>query len=448
MTKSVGHTRNMTTGDPIRLILTFAIPMLIGNIFQQFYNMVDTMVVGRCLGDTAIAAIGATASLYSLIINFANGLNNGYGIIVTQRFGAQDRQQLKQAIAGMMTLNLSLALVLTGVSLALLKHLMVFLNTPADIFQMAYQYIFAIICGITATLGYNMFSAILRAMGNSRTPLYFLILASLLNIGLDLLFVAVFRWGVAGAAGATVIAQAVSALLSGWYVFRNYRPFLPEKADFRVPASMLKTLFSSGIAMGLMSCVVDAGNVILGRTNNLLGEVYIAAYAAQRKLLVIMIQPQATLAAANSTFIGQNWGAKKFERIHKTMLKVWGMELLWGITASTVIFLFGGPLVQFLTGTQDQSVLQNAVLSLRIHFATFPFLGLIFSTRNALQAMGHKIAPITSSAIELVLKIFAASILIPKLGFLGTCLTEPIIWCCMSTFLVGYYFIRAKKTLR
>ncbi len=447
MTKTQSRVVNMTTGDPIRLILSFAIPMLIGNIFQQFYNMADTMVVGRCLGDSAIAAIGATASLYSLIINFANGLNNGYGIIVTQRFGARDTKQLKQAIAGMITLNLSLALVLTTVSLALLKPLMVFLNTPAEIFTMAYQYIAVIICGITATLSYNMCASILRAMGNSRTPLYFLILSSILNIALDLLFVPVFHWNVAGAAGATVIAQAVSALLCGGYILRNYREYLPEKADFRVPASMLKTLFSTGIAMGLMSCVVDTGNLIMGRVNNLLGEAYIAAYAAQRKLLIIMIQPQATISSACATFMGQNWGAQKFDRIHKTMVKVWGLELGWGLIASTIIFLFGAPLVQFLTGTRDSGILQNAVLCLRIHFATFPALGLIFSTRNALQAMGHKTAPVCSSAIELMLKIFSASVLIPRLGFLGTCLTEPIIWCVMSTFLVGYYFVKVRKTL-
>lgn len=438
----------MTTGDPVRLILAFAVPLLIGNLFQQFYSMVDTAVVGHCLGDTAIAAIGATSSLYSLIINFANGLNNGYGIVVTQRFGAHDEKQLKSAIAGMLTLNLAVALVLTGLSLTFLRPLMRFLNTPADIFEQSYSYISVIFCGIVTTLGYNMFASILRAVGNSRSPLYFLILSSLLNIGMDLLFVAVFHMGVRGAAIATVIAQAISAVLCGLYVLKNYRDLLPEKADFRIPAAMLKTLFSTGIAMALMSCVVDMGNVIFSRANNLLGETYITAHASARKLLNMMIQPQATISVANSTFVGQNWGAGKFHRIRATLKKVLGLEVLWSVIAVAIIYIFGGGLVQLTTGTRDAAVIESAVLSLRIHFAAFPVLGVLFAMRTALQAMGHKAAPVFSSCIELALKILSASFLIPNLGFLGTCMTEPIIWCFMTTFLLTYYVTKVQKTLR
>lgn len=445
MTRSTARIQDMTTGEPIRLILLFAIPLFIGNIFQQFYNMVDTMVVGYHLGDPAIAAIGATSSLYSFVINFAGGLNSGYGIVVTQRFGAHDEKTMKQAIAGMILLDTAVALLLTVLSLTFLRPLMVFMNTPGSIFNQAYSYIFIIYAGMIATVGYNMFAAILRAVGNSRSPLYFLILSSVLNIGLDLLFVVVLEMGIAGAALATVIAQVVSAVSCGIYVFRNYRAILPGKSDFRVEPGVYRELLSTGFAMALMSCVVDMGSIIFQRANNMLGEIYIAAHAASRKLLMMMIQPLATIAVANSTFVGQNWGARKFDRIRSTLRRVLLLELGWGVIATIIIYLFGAGLVRFTTGTQDPQVVQNAVLSLRIHFATFPFLGVLFCMRNTMQAMGRKVAPVISSCIELGMKLLSASWLIPRLGFLGTCLTEPVTWVIMVIFLMSVYLAERKQ---
>lgn len=439
MAKPAMRVRDMTQGDPIPLILAFAVPMFIGNIFQQLYSMADTMVVGYHLGETGIAAIGATAALYSLLINFANGLNNGYGIVVTQRFGAGDIPKIRQAIAGMMLLDLAVSLSLTVLALIFLRPLMRFLNTPAEILPMAHSYIAVICCGITATIGYNMFASILRAVGNSRTPLLFLIFSSFLNIGLDLLFVVVFRMGIAGAAAATVAAQAVSAVLCGIYVLRNYADLLPRKEDFCVSKEMIGTLFSTGIAMALMSCLVDCGSVIFSRANNLLGETYIAAHAAARKLMMTMITLLATIMVANSTFVGQNWGAKQYGRIRDTLKKVLLLQIGIGFAAMAVMYLFGGALVRFTTGTEDPQMIRNAVLSLRIHFAAFPFLGVLFVLRNSLQAMGYKVIPVCSSCIELCMKFLSAAWLIPRIGFLGTCITEPVTWVIMATFLLVFY---------
>ena len=442
---STARVRDMTEGSPLRLILTFAVPLFIGNIFQQVYSMVDTMVVGYHLGDQAIAAIGATASLYSLVINFAGGLNNGYGIVVTQRFGSHNRKEMKEAIAGMILLDAVAALVLTALALTFLRPLMRFMNTPESLFEQSYAYISVIYGGMIGTIGYNMFAAILRALGNSRSPLYFLILASLLNIVLDVLFVMVFEMGISGAAIATVLAQVVSALSCGVYVLRNYRAYLPGKEDFRVSAATLKQLFSTGIAMALMSSLVDFGSVIFQRANNVLGETIIAAHAAARKILMIMIQPQATIAVAASTFVGQNWGAKKAGRIQTALKQSLGLELGWGVFATAIVYLFGSGLVRFTTGTSDPEVISNAVMSLRIHFAMFPILGLLFCIRTVMQAMGLKLAPVFSSCIELGMKILSANILIPNLGFLGTCITEPITWGLMVLFLSVVYLAKRKK---
>lgn len=444
MTKAA-PVRDMTKGEPVKLILAFMLPLLLGNIFQQLYNMVDTMVVGHWLGDTAIAAIGAVSALYTLIINFANGLNTGYSIVVTQRFGARDIPKLRQAIAGMMLLDLGITLGLTGASLVFLKTVMGFLNIPAEIFQLSYSYISAICCGITATIGYNMFASILRSLGNSRTPLYFLIISSLLNIGLDILFVVGLNWGVGGAAIATVIAQAVSAALCGIYVFRNYREFLPGLSDFRVPVETLSALFSSGMALALMNCLVDCGSLIFSRANNLLGQTAITAYTAGRKIMMICISPLGNIAHAGSVYTGQNFGAKQYDRIREGVKKLIAMELIWSGFLIGMIYLFGAPLVKFTTGSTDPDMIRLAVLSLRIHFTATPALGILFVIRHVLQAMGHKAAPITSSAMELAMKFLSAAVLIPHLGFIGTCVTEPASWILMAIFLLGYYFSQRRK---
>lgn len=437
---------DMTQGDPVRLILAFAIPLFIGNIFQQVYSMVDTMVAGYNLGDDAIAAIGATSSLYSLIINLASGMNSGFAIVVTQSFGAHDEKKLRQSIAGTLLLNALIAAVLTALSLMFLRPLLHFMNTPEAIFEDAYSYIFMICAGMVATVCYNLFAGILRAVGNSRTPLYFLILSSLLNIALDVLFVAGFHLGIAGAAWATVIAQTISATLCGLYVARHYGAILPTREDIPLPPSILWELFSAGFAMALMYCVVDIGSVIFQRANNHLGKTVISAHTAARRLIVVFMQPLGTIATASSTFVGQNWGAKQTQRIRSTLKKVMGMELAWSVFACALVFLLGRLLVRLTTGTSDPFILENAVLSLRLHLAFFPALGILVCLRTAMQAMGRKVAPVLSSCLELGMKFFSAAWLIPKFGFLGTCVTEPFTWVIMFLFL-GIVYLCQRKTL-
>lgn len=439
---------DMTQGNPVKLILAFAIPLLIGNIFQQVYSMVDTMVAGYNLGDHAIAAIGATSSLYGLIIDFASGLNSGYTIVVTQRFGAHDKKKLKESIAGMIELDAAVTVVLTVLSLVFLRPLMRFMNTPAVIFGQAYSYIAVICAGMAATIAYNMFAGILRAFGNSRTSLSFLIISSLINMGMDLLFIVVLHMGVAGAALATVIAQTVSAVLCGVYVYRHYRDVLPGKGDFYVSFDLIAELFSNGIAMALMYCVVDLGSVFFQRANNALDETIISAHTASRRIIGIMMQPLATVSTASSTFIGQNWGAKKPERIRMALRQVLGMEIAWSLFGCAVIYAFGGFLVRFTTGTSDAKVAENAVMSLRCHLAFFPALGCLLVLRTALQAMGKKMVPVLSSCIELGMKLLSAAFLIPRLGFIGTSITEPITWTLMLLFLAAAYMALQKSPLR
>lgn len=443
--KPTSRVSDMTWGEPIKLILAFAIPLFIGNIFQQVYSMVDTMVAGYFLGDSAIAAIGATSSLYSLLLNLAIGMNNGYAIVVTQCFGAHDEKKLRQSVAGMILLNAAVTLTVTALSLTFLEQLMHFMNTPEGIFRDAYRYIWIICAGMLATIAYNMFAGFMRAMGNSQTPLYFLIFSSVLNIALDLLMVVVFQMGVAGAALATVVSQAVSAILSGIYVLRHYRKVCPTREDLRIPKVMLGDLLTSGIAMGLMLCVVDLGSVIYQRANNDLGETIITAHTAVRKLFGLTCQPLGGIATSVSTFVGQNWGARQPDRIRYALKRAVWMELAWCAFIAVVVFAFGGTLVRFTTGTSDRSVISNAVMGLRWNVSFYPALGILLCLRTSMQAMGQKAAPIISSVVELTFKLASARWIIPALGYFGTCITEPIAWVSMMLWLAGAYFFCQKK---
>ena len=442
---------DMTVGNPLRIILAFAVPIFIGNIFQQIYSVVDTMVAGYNLGDAAIAAIGATSSLYGLIINLAWGMNSGFALVVTRSFGAHDEGTLKKAIAGTMLLDGVVTVVVTALSLCFLRPLMRLMNTPESIFADAYGYMFIICIGIAGAVAYNMFSSLLRSVGNSVTPLYFLIVSSVANIVLDLLFVAVLHWGVAGAAAATVAAEVLSALLSGVYFFRHYRAILPARDDFRLSAGMLRDLLTNALAMAFMYCVVDLGSVFFQSANNRLGDAIIAAHTAARRIISIMMAPLGTISGAAATFIGQNWGAGRRDRVREGLKQEIMLAVAWGVFACGVIYLCGEWLVRFTTGSNDALTIQNAVMSLRIHLPFYPSLGVLLALRTAMQAVNIKIPPVLSSAMELGMKILAAFFLIPSYGFLGTCVTEPITWVLCAIFLsVVYcakrsYFYDAKR---
>ena len=437
---------DMTVGDPLRLVLAFGLPLLIGDLFQQVYSMVDTMVVGYAIGDSAISAIGATASLYALLISFASSMNTGFAIVITQAFGARDHGSMKTAVAGAMLLNLAVTVVLTLLSALFLRPLLVLMNTPTAIFEEAYRYILIICLGIAATSGYNLFAGLLRAVGNSRTPLYCLLLSSLVNVVLDILLVAVIPMGVAGAAIATVAAQAVAAVLCAFCFVRHQREYLPGAADFRSCKEMLGRLLSAGSAMALMLCVVNLGSVLFQSANNGLGQGYIAAHTAARKLIQVFMQPLGTLATAASTFVAQNWGAGRYARIRSALRKVLTLEAAWGLAAFAIVLLCGGWLVRLTTGSSDAGMIRNAVFSLRVHVSMFVPLGLLLCLRTAMQSMGYKRAPVLSSCVELAMKALSALWLIPVLGFVGTSVTEPVTWVLMLAFL-GASYLRQRKNI-
>ncbi len=437
---------DMTTGSPIRLLLGFAAPLFVGNLFQQLYSAVDTMIAGYNLGDTAVAAIGATSALYSLLVNLAAGLNSGYGIVAAQTYGSKNYPKLRKVAGAMAALNLTVTLVLTVLSLLFLRPLMALMQVPDTLFHDAYLYIGVILGGMVTTIAYNMFAGFIRAMGNSRTPLYFLIISCLTNLSMDVVFIVGLGWGVQGAAAATVIAQGLSAVLAGAYVFRNYKEVLPRREDFFPDWPLMREMTGIGISMAAMYCVVDLGSGVYQRSINALGlymgDAVITAHTAARRIIGIMMMPLGSISTAYATFVGQNWGAKKTERLKQTLKQVLCMEIGWGVCSCVMVFAAGGTMVHLLTNTTSPDVLQNAVLSLRCHFLCYPALGVLFALRNALQSIGQKMIPVLSSGVELSAKLIAGLWLIPRYGYMVVCLTEPVIWVVCAAFLAGFFLFK------
>lgn len=438
------HTNDMTTGIPIKVIIEFAIPLLIGTLFQQAYNIIDTMIAGYNLGDDAIAAIGATSALYSVLIYFANGMNNGFGIVMAQIFGAKNLPKMKKAVAATMVLNIMTTIFLTVMVLPFLRILLHWLDTPQEIFDMAYQYIFIILAGMTATIGYNMCSGFMRAVGNSRTPLYFLMASCGINIILDILFILGLHLGVAGAALATVAAQLISAVLCVIYIIKKYRIYMPGKNDWQLSKELILEMLSTGISMGLMSSVLAIGSIILQKGINHLGKNIITAHTASRRLFEFLMMPLQAAAAACSTFTGQNFGAKQFDRISKAMKQVLWLELLWSVISVAIAFLFGNMLIRMLTGTDNKIIILNAAYNLKVCTIFFFPLGVLFVMRNSMQAMGYRIVPILSSSIELIVKILSCVFVIPVMKYTGVVFTEPVIWVICAVFLSVIY-LKTKK---
>lgn len=442
MKAAIAKTTNMTEGAPVPLIMMFAVPLLIGNIFQQVYSLVDTMIAGHFLGNRAIAAIGSTSVIYSLLMNITWGLNNGYCIVLSQAFGADEKKRFRNFVASMIELNMSIALLLTFLSMIFLRSVMHLLKIPEDIFEQAYVYIVIILVGMITTVAYNACAGYLRAMGNSRTPLYFLIISSLLNLALDTIFIVILKTGIAGAAFATVIAQGVSALLCGVYIWKNYGEYLPGLQDIKPDMANMTEMFSTGLSMALMQAVFAFGSVVLQRVINELGTAVITAHTASRRVFEMLMVPMTSVASANSTFVGQNYGAKKYRRIIEANRKMLLVEFLWSLVSIAVSWTLGKTHVIWLTATTDEIIVSNALLNLRMSTVCFFPLGALFILRYSMQAMGHKVLPVLSSTIELVVKVISAVSLVPALGYLGVTITEPIIWCICAMFL-GIFYVTA-----
>mgnify|MGYP004571185655 FL=1 len=443
---SPSQTLDMTSGNILRILLTFALPVFFGSLLQQFYNLADTAIAGNMLGDAALAQIGATSALYSMLTMFSVGLNNGFAISVSRWFGAGDNRKMKQAAAWMMVFSLSVGLLLAALLFLFRCPLLRLLQTPDTAFAGALAYITVIFLGLPFTMLYNMEASLLRAIGNSVVPLLFLAFSSVLNIILDVWFLGSLHMGIQGAAIATVLAQAVSALLGLFYLYRSY-PLLRFSFDsLRTGFSFALDVFFNGLSMALMNAVYNIGSVILQGSINALGSTYIAAQVGGRRLAEMFMLPGDSLGASMATYSSQNFGAGKRKRIGDGAKIACALYLIWWLAALLFTFTIAPAVIRLITGSQDPEVLSNALMYLQVCVPIFPPMGFLVILRNCLQGMHHRYVPLFCSVLELIGKILFALFLVPSIGYRAVCFCEPTTWIiccaviCIFTFMIRKEF--------
>ena len=432
---------NLLKGSILKSLLLFATPLLVSRIFQQLYNTVDTMIVGNCLGDTSLAAIGSCSAIYDLLVGFALGIGNGLAIVTARSYGAGEEDEVKKSVAGSIVIGVICSIVVSVIGSFILYPLLKLLNTPAEIIKEAYQYISLIVMSIIVMFAYNLCAGLLRAIGDSLIPLIFLMFSSLLNIGLDLLFIVRFQWGVTGAALATVLSEGISAILCLIYIGKKMKLLIPGREHFVMERELYEEMLGQGFSMGFM---------ILQYGINGLGYLTIAAHTTARKLYLFFNLPFASLSLATSTFVSQNRGADQKERIRSAVRIVYICDIILAAVITVILLLFSRNLVQLISGSKESIVLDNGSLYLKVVGPFYAVLGVLGSTRYALQGLGEKLLPLISSIIELAGKIVFVLLFIPKFGYSAVIVCEPVIWCIMTIQLVYSFYAHPymKRRLR
>ncbi|MBR5317556.1 MAG: MATE family efflux transporter [Lachnospiraceae bacterium] len=440
--------KDMTKGTPWKLILGFMVPVCLGSIFQNFYTIVDSMIVGRFLGVDALAAVGSTGSINFLVMGWINGMTSGFGIQLSQAFGANDEKRLKHYMAMSVYLCIGLGALMTIGLLVANTGILQWMNTPELIFADTAKYIGIIYAGLPVTILYNMLAAVARSLGDSKTPLYFLIISSVLNIVLDLFLIAVIPLGVAGAAYATVLAQAISAILCLVYVWKKFPIIHYSVKDAKIKWQSIYNLLAMGIPMGLQFSITAVGTMIVQASLNTLGATYIAAYSATMKIQNIVTTVYPSLGAAIATFSGQNYGAGKYERINKGVNACIVMEVIYSI----FIMIFSWSVlpkgVQLFAQDPTGELQMIATQMFRISMWFFVPLGIIFIYRNVLQGLGNGFVPMLGGVFELIARALVIKLFFDAFKFTTICASDPAAWVSALIPLIPYYYWFLNKTIK
>ena len=423
--------KDLTKGSIVKLIVGFAVPVFFSMLLQMTYNLVDTKIIGYVLGESSLAAVGSTNSLNTMIVGFLNGLTNGFAVIAAWYFGAKDIKNLKRTVASSLRLGIIISCILTVLVLIFLRPLLKILNTPDDLLTESYNYIFIIFLGMTLLMLYNICAALLRAIGDSITPLLFLIFSVTLNIFADLFFMKVVKFGVRGAAIATILSQAIAFVLCGIYMLMKYDILRVSKKDFEISEDLDKKLLSTGLSMGFMNSLINIGSVTMQSAINSFGQNIILAHTTARRLTELFMMMFTVLGQTMATFCGQNLGAGCYKRIVKGLKLAILLGWIWCVFIVILTYTCVPIFVKILISSDNKEVIDTATLYLRVDTLLYFVTAMITITRNALQGLGDKITPIISSSIELIGKIILTFTLIRVCGYWGVILTEPIVWVLM-----------------
>ncbi len=438
-------TKDMTQGSPMKLILGFCIPLLLGNLFQQFYSMVDTIIVGRYLGVGALASVGSTGSINFLIIGFCSGVCAGFSIPISQKFGAKDFPGLRRFVANSVWLAIVFAFVMTIATVAACRGILEMMRTPDDIIDGAYSYIVVIFLGIPVTYLYNLLAGIIRALGDSKTPVFFLVIAASLNIVLDLLFIIVFHMGISGAAWATVISQGVSGILCLFYMTRKFEVLKISREEWRADKHLMATLCNMGVPMGLQYSITAIGSVVLQSAVNTLGSVAVASVTAASKVSLFMMCPFDAMGSTMATYGGQNVGAGRLERLGKGMKACMTLGAVYSVLALAVVLTAGKYLLMLFVDGGEIQIINNATRFLTINVCCYILLAVVNIFRFMIQGIGFPKFAVLAGVFEMVARAFVGFVLVPIFGFGAACFGNPFAWLLADFFLVPAYFHVCRK---
>ena len=433
-------TKDLTVGKPLKSIVLFMLPIMVGNIFQQLYSMVDTIIVGQTISAQALAGVGVTNSMSLLIIGFVQGLTSGFSVKTSQMFGAHDEDGVKRSLAASLALSTVISVALTFVAVYTTMPLLRLIDTPEDVIGYSYDYIVAVYWGLAATVFYNLGSAMLRAVGDSRTPLIFLILAALLNVGLDFLFILEFDMGVAGAGWATVVSQAVSAIGCFAVMFAKFPVYRIGLKHFASSVKFYWQHMALGLPMALQFSIIAVGIMVQQSALNALGSVAVTAYTAANKIDSIINQSLAALGAAVATFCGQNYGAGKYDRIRQGVKLSMAVGMVCSLIGFAFVALLAKPLTALFSNEITEEILDLSRQYLIWQGAMYIFLTAIYVYRNALQGIGKSTFAMLGGGIEVVMRVLASLLLAKALGYTGICVSNPAAWIGADIFFVISYY--------
>ncbi len=435
---------NMVQGNPLKLILSFSLPLLLGNLFQQTYNMVDAAIVGQTLGANSLAAVGSTSSVQFLVLGFCMGTCIGFGVPVAQRFGAEDYEGLRKYVFQGAVLSAIIAVVLAVSTVALCGWILDILQVPQEIYGQAYAYQVVIFAGIPCTILYNYLSSILRAIGDSKTPFLFLATSAVLNIFLDLFCIIVLKWGVMGAAIATIVAQGISGLLCLALIVKKFHILHPHKEDCHMEKAISKDLMIMGMPMGLQFSITAIGSMVMQSANNGLGTVYVSGFTAGMKIKQFMMCPFDAIATAVSTFASQNYGAGRMDRVKKGVKQGTAVGVGYGIFAGAILILFGRTLSMLFVSADSAAVLDASALYLRRMGMFWWSLGFLNVLRTAVQGLGYAPRAVFAGVVEMVCRCAVALFLVPVFKFDAITFCDQVAWigACLYIIPVCIYTIK------
>ena len=431
--------RDMTEGHPLKRILAFSAPLLLGNLFQQFYSMADSIIVGQYIGVNAFAAVGSTGSINFLILGFVQGACMGFAIPVAQEFGAGDMRAMRRCVANAAYLSVLVAIAVTALTALFTRDILRWMQTPADIFEDAYSYIFIVFAGTGATVLYNLLASVLRALGDSRTPLIYLIIASIINIALDVVLIAVVPLGVAGAAYATVASQLISGLLCLWHIKRKFLILHIEKQERKFDKELCLRLLHAGVPMGLQFSITAIGSIILQSAVNALGSSVVASISASNRVQNILTCPLETMGATMATYCSQNYGANRIDRVRQGIRQATIVTAVYSVVGLAIAYFCGRTIAQMFISAEETALLDSIRQFLTINGIFYFPLAIILVYRNSLQGLGFSNSAMLAGVFELVARSAVAWLLVGTFGFIAVCFANPAAWIAADCLLLPMY---------